>query len=322
MVTIMTRSYGGETDLQPIADLLNICEKADRDDTYYTITGLQLEFTAPNCDATRDLRLWHDHTGQLIAFGQLWMPSEFTEQVNGFLWFRIHPDAQQYGLGSEVIAWAEKRMHQVAQAHNLPVRLSVSCREDQSDRIALFEQKGFAYERGSFRMVRSMADSIPLLQLPPGFTLKSGDEIDRSAWVEMHNQTFIDHWNFHPMTIEQVSHWMSDPMYRPELDLVAVAADGTYAAFCYAHIDTEENQHKQRLEGHIGLLGTRRGFRRLGLGRVMLLAGLRRLKSAGMETVTIGVDAQNPYQAYKLYESVGFCKQRTSLEFAKRWQGK
>lgn len=315
----MTRSYAGETDLRPIADLLNLCETVDREDTYYTITGLQLEFTAPNCDASRDLRLWQDHTGQLIAFGQLWMPSEFTEQVDGFLWFRVHPAVRQHGLEHEVIAWAEERIQQVAQVWNLPVRLSVSCQDHQADRIALFEQKGFAYERGSFQMVRSMADPIPLLQLPPGFTLKSGDELNRSVWVELHNQSFIDHWNFHPMTIEQATHWMSDSMYRPDLDLVAVAADGTYAAFCYAHIDTEENQQKERLEGHIGLLGTRRGFRRLGLGRAMLLAGLRRLKAAGMETVTIGVDAQNPYQAHKLYESVGFCKQRTNLEFAKQW---
>lgn len=318
MVTLTTSPYRGETDLQPIADLLNICERVDCEDTYYTVAGLQMEFTAPNCDTNRDLCLWHDSNGQLVAFGQLWMPSEFIDEVDGFLWFRVHPEARQQGLESEMIAWAEDRIREVAQAQSLPARLSTGCRDTQPDRVVLFEQHGFTYDRCFLRMARSMSDPIPLLQLPEGFTLRCGNELDSAAWVEMHNQTFIDHWNFHPLTIEQSNHWISDPLYRPDLDLVAVAPDGTYAAFCCAHIDTETNQQKGRLEGHISLLGTRRGFRRLGLGRAMLLAGLRRLKASGMETVTIGVDAQNPNQAYKLYESVGFCKQHSHLNFAKQ----
>lgn len=314
----MARPYLGETDLQPIADLLNACEAIDQEDTYHTVTELQMEFTAPNCNPERDLRLWHDSNGQLIGFGQLWMPSKFVAEVDGFLWFRVHPTARERGLEPGIIAWAEACIQAVAEAQNLPARLSVSCRDYQHDRIRLFEQQGFTYERCFWRMVRSMAEPMPLLQLPEGFTLKFGEQVDRAAWVDLHNQTFIDHWNFQPMTIEDAQHWVTDPLYRPELDLVAVAPDGTYAAFCYAHIDTEENQQKERLEGHVGLLGTRRGFRRLGLGRTLLLAGLRRLKAAGMETVTIGVDAQNPHQAYKLYESVGFCQQHTNLNFARR----
>jgi ribosomal protein S18 acetylase RimI-like enzyme len=317
MVTFTTRPYLGETDLQPIADLLNFCEAIDQEDTYYTVTGLQMEFTAPNCDPSRDLRLWHDSNDQLIAFGQLQIPSEFMAEVNGFLWFRVHPDARNCGLESEIMDWAEHRIRAIAQTQNLPARLLTGCRDHQSERIRLFEQHGFTYERCFFRMVRSMAEPIPLLPLPQGFTLRCGKELDAAAWVEMHNQSFIDHWNFHPLTIEQFIHWASDSLYRTDLDLVAIAPDGTYAAFCFAYIDTEQNQQKGRSEGHISLLGTRRGFRRLGLGRAMLLAGLRRLKAAGMDTATIGVDAQNPHQAYTLYESVGFCKQRVSLNFAR-----
>lgn len=318
MVTLITRPYQGETDLQSIADLLNVCEAIDCEDTYYTVTGLQMEFTAPNCDPSQDLRLWHDHSDQLIGFAQLWMPAEFTTEVDGFLWFRVHPTARDRGLEREIITWAETRLRAIAQAQNLPARLSTGCRDSQPDRILLFEQHGFTHDRCFLRMVRTMVEPIPLLPLPQGFTLKCGQELDTAAWVEMHNQTFIDHWNFHPLTIEEADHWSRDPLYRPDLDLIAIAPDGTYAAFCVCRIDTEENQQKGRLEGHVSLLGTRRGFRRLGLGRAMLLAGLRRLKTAGMDTVTIGVDAENPNQAHKLYESVGFRKQHANLNFAKQ----
>jgi ribosomal protein S18 acetylase RimI-like enzyme len=72
-----------------------------------------------------------------------------------------------------------------------------------------------------------------------------------------------------------------------------------------------------RLEGWIGILGTRRGFRRIGLARAMLLRGLQQLKAAGMDTAKIGVDAENPLGARQLYESVGFQKLHTRLMYVK-----
>ncbi|MGL5063733.1 MAG: GNAT family N-acetyltransferase, partial [Microcoleus sp.] len=78
-----------------------------------------------------------------------------------------------------------------------------------------------------------------------------------------------------------------------------------------------ENDRTGRNEGWIGVLGTRRGFRKLGLGRAMLLAGLQRLKAAGVDTAILGVDAENPSGALRLYESTGFRKIRNSISYVK-----
>lgn len=319
MLTLTARSYTGETDLQPIVDLLNACEAVDREDNYYSTTGLHLQFTAPNFDPTQDIRLWHDANGQLIAFGRLGIPVECPENViDGYLWFRVHPMARQRPLDHEIIMWAERRLRDVAHRRGLPAKLGGSCRSDQVDRIARYEQHGLVYERCFFRMVRSLSDPLPMPKFPDGFKLKNGHDLDMTAWVEMHNQTFIDHWNFHPLTVEQFNHWLSDPNYCPELDLTVTAPDGTYAAFCYAHIDAEANQQRRCREGWIDMLGTRRGFRRLGLGRAMLLSGLHRLQAAGMDVALLGVDSENPNQAYTLYESVGFRQRYANLCYSKR----
>ncbi|GAB4243007.1 MAG: hypothetical protein Kow00121_68500 [Elainellaceae cyanobacterium] len=318
MVTLTVRPYQGESDLQPIANLLNACEAADREDCYYSLAGLQTEFTAPNCNPERDLRLWHNANGQLVAFGQLSIPSEFADQVDGYLWFRVHPQARRQGLETEIMTWGEACLRDIAKVQGLPGKLGISCRDYQRDRIALFETHGFAYERCFLRMQRSLSEPIDIPQLPEGFTIKTGDETTTANWVEMYNQTFIDHWNFHPLTIEQADHWLSSPTYRPELDLVAIAPDGTYAAFCYGHVDPEENQHRRCREGWISILGTRRGFRRLGLGRSLLLSGLHRLKAAGMDTALLGVDSENPNQAYTLYNGVGFRKQHATFCYSKQ----
>jgi mycothiol synthase len=133
----------------------------------------------------------------------------------------------------------------------------------------------------------------------------------------MVNLSFIDHWNHHPVTVAKVAFWMESPKYRPELDLIAVAPDGTFAAFCSCGIDPDDNERNNRLDGWIDMLGTRRGYRKIGLGRAMLLAGLQRLKADGMTIAKLGVDAENPTGALQLYESAGFVTEFTSVVYRK-----
>jgi len=323
MMTLTMRPYAGEADLEAIAHLLNVCETVDQLDNYYSARDLRLEFSEPNFDAARNLRLWHDGDGKLIGFGQIWFPADTEtdteiQEIDGHLWFRVHPDARGDRLETEIIAWGEARMHEIWLERGMPVKLYGHARDKQTDLIELLENRGFTFVRQFLRMERSLTQPIPIPQLPEGFTIRHCQgEADLAAWVEMHNQSFIDHWNYHPLTVETHQHWMGDPEYQSELDLVAIAPDGTFAAFCYCHIPLEQNQHLGQSNGWIGMLGTRRGFRRIGLGRAMLLTGLQKLKAAGMDTAKLGVDTENPNRAQTLYESTGFRKAHASLSFVK-----
>ncbi len=44
---------------------------------------------------------------------------------------------------------------------------------------------------------------------------------------------------------------------------------------------------------------------------------LHKLKAAGMDTAKLGVDTENPSQALKLYESVGFTPTRRMIAYVK-----
>jgi mycothiol synthase len=96
---------------------------------------------------------------------------------------------------------------------------------------------------------------------------------------------------------------------------VAVAPDGSFAAFCLWEMDRVGNAIHSRRVGWISELGTRRGHRRIGLGRAMLLAGLRHLKDEGADTAKLGVDAANPTGALGLYERAGFEKIATRVSY-------
>jgi len=325
MITLTMRPYGGEADLEAIANLINACDAVDQLDEGISVSELRQEFDEPSVDKARDLCLWEDADTQLVGFGQLWIPPT-GEVIDGYLWFRVHPRARGGDLERQIMAWGERRMREVSQERSVPVKLRSSTRAEQSDspsytlrdRIALLEHYGFTADRYFFSMERSLYEPIPEPDLPLSFTIRQvKSNEDDEAWVELFNQSFIDHWNHHDLTLESYKHWVSDPNYKPELDLVAVAANGTFTAFCQCHIRLEDNKRSGRNEGWISTLGTRRGFRRMGLGRAMLLAGMQRLKTAGVDTARLGVDTENPSGAGRLYESVGFRKMYTRIMYVK-----
>jgi mycothiol synthase len=317
MLTLTMRSYGGEKDLEAIANLLNTCAAFELRDDWTSVSELRLELEDPSTDQQQDIRLWEDADAKLIGFGQMWIPPS-GDNDDGFLWFNVHPEYRGGYLEKQAIAWGEQRMREVAAERGVYVRLRARSRDNNSDLIAILESCGFTPDRYFFRMGRSLLEPLPEPKFPEGFTLRQlQGEQESEPWVEMFNQTFIDHWNYHPLTVETHKHWFTDPNYKPEFDLVAIAPDGTFAAFCFCYINSEENEHFERKDGWIADLGARRGFRQIGLGRAMLLAGLHQLKAAGMDTAKLGVDADNPNGALQLYESVGFQKLLTHISFFK-----
>jgi len=325
MITLTMRPYAGDADLEAIANLINTCEAVDQLDEGTSVSELQQQFDEPSLDKARDIRLWENADGQLAGMGRLWIPP-VGKIIDGFLWFRVLPTARGGDLDRQIVAWAEGRMREVSQERGVQVKLRSGSRAYQSDspsktlrdRIALLESCGFIADRYFFTMERSLSLPIPESQLPDGFTIRQvRSNEDAEAWVELFNQSFIDHWNHHDLTVESYEHWLTDPDYKPEVDLVAVAADGTFAAFCHCDISPEDNKRSGRNEGWISTLGTRRGFRRKGLGRAMLLAGMQRLKVAGVDTARLGVDTENPSGAGQLYESVGFRKVYTQIMYVK-----
>lgn len=221
---LSARSYAGDRDLSAIADLINTCESVDRLDEGTSISQLQQEFNAPSFDKARDIRLWFDANGKLIGFAQLWI-SEPAEVTDGWLWFRVHPDARGGDVEAAAIAWGEVRMYEVAKERGAPAKLRSQVRAEDDDRISVLTSCGFKADRYFFRMARDLSEPIPEPQFPEGFLLRqfSGEE-DAEAWVEMFNQSFIDHWNHHDLTVEEFKYHLAKPDYRNDLDSIAVAS--------------------------------------------------------------------------------------------------
>ncbi len=150
-------------------------------------------------------------------------------------------------------------------------------------------------------MVRRLDVPLDRPLIPQGFKIRhlSGrDEIE--AYVALVNSAI-------PKATSAETHqrWIETPEYIPELDLIAVADDGTFAAFCQSYYDPLELARSTRREGWTDPIGTAPAYRKKGLARAIVLEALWRLKSRGIEDAVLGVAGSNEV-AQKLYESIGY----------------
>jgi mycothiol synthase len=314
----IARSYRGEPDLQLLVDLFDACEAVDRLESFVSIEQLRSSITNPAIDRDRDLGLW-EAQGKLIGFGELSIDEPIPDNVtNGSLWFFVHPIARGGDLEAQIIAWAEQRISEVARERQGQPKLLTWSRDSRIDRIATLKHHGFVEGRQYWFLTQSLQRTIPTSQLPDGFSIRAVDgEREAQTWVDLHNQAFCNAWLYHPLTVEIYKHRLQAPDYLSELDLVAVAPDGKFAAICYCAIDREHNTFFGREEGWVALLFTSPDFQRRGLARAMLLHALARLKALNIDIAKIGVDSENAFGAKQLYESVGFKPLYTNIAYVK-----
>ena len=313
------RTFRGEEDLQPIVDLINAADAVDKTQDNSDINDLRIWVNQPGRDLEHDIRVWEDVDGRIVASAMLHIRPDETSAGAYFNW-QVHPDVRESGIADEILAWATGRAREGGAEHGKPADLRAFSDEANSYAMAQLERQGFTPVRYFFQMRRPLknGEPVPEPQFPEGYILRhvaNDDDVER--WVDMFNLSFIDHWDFHPATVERRKHRMSTDYYRPDRDLIVVAPDGTFAAFCLCTIDDEHNKRNSINEGWIDVLGTRRGFRKIGLGRAMLLAGLHKLKENGIDDAMLGVDADNPTGALGLYESAGFSKYKSAVAFRK-----
>jgi ribosomal protein S18 acetylase RimI-like enzyme len=128
---------------------------------------------------------------------------------------------------------------------------------------------------------------------------------DNASALEAYNEAFAEDPEYVPVKEEEWLHWLKRLSVRDGLSYVALDR-GTVVGFCISSISEERIRLLGRRDGHINILGVRATHRRQGLGSALLLACLRDLKAAGMESVTVETDTDNPTEAMRLYEQVGF----------------
>jgi ribosomal protein S18 acetylase RimI-like enzyme len=234
----------------------------------------------PRGEATPKRVVLFEEAGEVAAWAVLWLPVTLT--------YGVHPDRQS--AHAAVLDWfaasaeGEEPLDVAALASDEATRAAVEARG-----FRVVEDEGFLHH-----MAIELAEEPAEPELPDGYRLSHVDDATLASRVEAHRSAFDPS----RVTLESYRTVRRTPPYRADLDVVALAPDGSVAAYALAWLDAAN------AVGELEPVGTHANHRRLGLARAVCLEALRRLRSLGAELgLVYSVDGR-PSTA--LYESVGF----------------
>ncbi len=212
----------------------------------------------------------------------------------------VHPDFKGLGIGTALLRTIEKRAREEMALAEPDVRVSLRSGIDNHDSSSheLHQNEGYKPLRYHWRMEIVLDGAPPKPNLPAGIELRPfiTGEHDAAVW-QAQNESFRDHWGSHDVSLEE---WQHNRLDDPEFDptLWKVAWDGNEIA------GFSINRFRMGI-GWIRTLGVRRPWRKRGLGEALLYASFGEFYGRGMKTIGLGVDAQNPTGATRLYQKVG-----------------
>ncbi|TFF91040.1 hypothetical protein EU545_05920, partial [Candidatus Thorarchaeota archaeon] len=183
-------------------------------------------------------------------------------------WLLVHP--LHKNVERDIIKWMEKRTRALAD-HSQSPKVGIMCRSVDTDRVRLLEKIG--YEKREVHgdlQERPLDLPPPEYEIPHGFQIRSVDlERDFEEYRRVQASVFP---HCECMTKSLARTYASASFYNPELDLVAEAPDGHFAAIGTVRIDPVSRI------AEFEPVGTHPDFRRLGLARAVVAEGLRRLR--------------------------------------------
>jgi GNAT superfamily N-acetyltransferase len=247
--------------------------------------------------------LWETRGGRLAAVLNPDHPGE--------AFFQVHPDFRSPNLEVEMISTAEMQL-----ATRLPgggQSLVLWSPGQDSLRQEILKRRGYSPQDGvEYQRRCSLPQPVQDIQTPQGYTIRAlGDVGEHPA------RSWLSWKAFHPdEPDERYEGWgwyrnvQRAPLYRRDLDLVAVSAGGEMAAFCTLWFDDVTRM------AAFEPVGAHPAHQRRGLGRAIMTEGLRRAQALGATLATVSSYSE---AAGGLYASVGFTEFDLSVPWVKSW---
>jgi mycothiol synthase len=285
-------------DVEAVAQLIyEVCE-ADGDTTVaVTPEELKLEWQTPGFNLDRDAFLVETPDGRIVGYEEFNnRHMHATLEIDGY----VHPDFKGRGMGTSLLRTVEKRAHTEMSLAEPDLRVSLRSAIDSRDQAShdLHKNEGYQPLRYYWRMEINLASPLAPVTFPEEIELRPfvKDEHARAV-LDAQNEAFRDHWGSHDLSYEQ---WAPRKFGREDFDpsLWMIAWDADQIA------GFSQNRFRMGI-GWIGTLGVRRPWRKRGLGQALLLHSFAEFYKRGTTTIGLGVDAQNPTGATRLYQKVG-----------------
>jgi mycothiol synthase len=289
------RNYQGETDYRRIGDFLR---------EVFLLNGRRMHswpvarldywrwhgiMNLGDASLEEHVFLWETDDGQIAAV----LNSEGLRQA----FLQVHPGYKSAGLEDQMIALAEERLRGPSQRGGSVLWVWSDAGDTQRQDILV--KHGFTHisEKDEHQWMRDLENPIPDNPVKQGYMIRQMDGVAElpsrswASWRAFHSdeadENYQGDWTWY-QNIQKA------PLYRPELDLVAIEPNGAVVAFTTIWYDEATRS------GYFEPVGTIPEHQRRGLARSLLCEGGRRLKSLGAtQAMVVG----GSFHANALYES-------------------
>jgi ribosomal protein S18 acetylase RimI-like enzyme len=234
--------------------------------------------------------IWENEKGEIT--------SVLNPEERGEAFLQVHPETRTKELEEEMLVMAEENLS--VEDPGGGRRLTVWAHEGDELRSGLL--RGFGYRQGDFadyQRRRPVDAPIPGVEIPSGYTVRAmmGDDDvpprSLASWRAFHEDQpdeEYEGWKWY-------NNIQAMPMYRRDLDIVAVTDDGKHASFCTVWYDEVTKS------AYFEPVGTDPDHRGRNLAKAVMCEALSRLKGMGAVTAHVAGSGE---AVNRLYASVGF----------------
>ena len=272
-------------DAEAVRELIAAFEERHSGDAEMTADDLRDEWR--RLDLARDSWIW-ERDGSIAGYAAL-LAREERLDADGY----VHPDHTGRGLGSLIVEATEARARELGLGRLYNAVLA-------SDRAAarLLESHGYRDIRHFYRMAIEMDAAPPEPAWPEGLEPRPVEPGQIRAFHAASEEAFAGEWDHQPQPFERFEEYrVSVPTFDPTL--WTIVWDGEEIA---GTLRADRNRFGA---GWIGSAGVLRPWRKRGVGLALLRRSFGQFWERGERRVQLGVDAQSPTGATRLYERAG-----------------
>ncbi len=300
--TFTIRNYQ-HSDFNNYAGFRTEVEKREPSAELITQQHIAEDLDTPKFFAEKDLFV-AETAGSIIGYLSVFCEAEINRALLDCL---VHPQHRRKGIATHLF---ERATNHVKQSGISVAQVSIQDTNTAAGQLA--SRLNLTVVR-RFMQLKLDICSTHLPDVNPGeFEIRALQRGVEAELTELQNRCFAGSWGFNPNTIEDIVYRLNLSGCSAE-DVIMAYEDNTPVGYCWTRIIPLAKPGREKNRGLIHMIGVDPEFRQKGIGKKVLLAGLKYLKRMGSGAVGLTVDYEN-LAARSLYISIGF-KESAALEW-------